>query len=144
VRFILVAGSVKAAIGLAMLMTLPLLGETTEATRTAVFLFESIALVAYVYPSRQLHMRPLGNRVLNAIVLLSIALQPLLVEFAATRRILGLAAIEPRVWGILLGAVLLAWLFADFYCRRLRRTAGLPFDHPAVDEGPGVGKTNAS
>ncbi|MEN8160393.1 MAG: HAD-IC family P-type ATPase, partial [Myxococcota bacterium] len=123
VRFVLVAGSVKAAIGLAMLMALPLLGETSDATRTAVFLFESIALVAYVYPSRQLHMRPLGNRVLNAIVLLSIALQPLLVEFPATRRVLGLVPIEPRVWAIVLGGVALAWLFADFYCRRVRRSA---------------------
>ena len=120
-RFVLVTGSAKAAVGLTLLLTLPLLGESTGATRTAVFLFESIAQLAYVYPSRQLELRPLGNRVLNAIVVLSVLLQPLLVEFPGTRRLLALEPIDLPVWGILLGGVAISFLFAQVYCRRLRR-----------------------
>src|SRR3990172_1628122 len=104
-RFVLVTGSARAAVGLAMLGGLPLLGYSTAATRTAVFLFESIAQLAYVYPSRQLELRPLGNRVLNAIVVLSVLLQPLLVSFSGTRRLLALEPIDLRVWLILLGGV---------------------------------------
>jgi Ca2+-transporting ATPase len=120
-RFVLVTGSAKAAVGLTLLGVLPLLGYSTGATRTAVFLFESIAQLAYVYPSRQLELRPLRNRVLNAIVVLSVLLQPLLVEFPGTRRLLALEPIDLRVWGILLGGVAVSFLFAQVYCRRLRR-----------------------
>jgi Ca2+-transporting ATPase len=122
-RFVLVTGSAKAAVGLSMLLVLPLLGYTTGATRTAVFLFESIAQLAYVYPSRQLELRPLTNRVLNAIVLLSVALQPALVGFPLARRLLGLEAIGAAAWATVLGGVALAWLFAELYGRRLRRAA---------------------
>jgi Ca2+-transporting ATPase len=122
-RFVLVTGSVKAAVGLSMLMALPLLGNSTEATRTAVFLFESIAQLAYVYPSRQLELRPLANRVLNVIVVVSILLQPALVYFSGTRRLLALVPIGVEAWGMLLAGVAVSWLFADFYCRRLRNTS---------------------
>jgi Ca2+-transporting ATPase len=120
-RFVLVTGSAKAAVGLTLLGVLPLLGYSTGATRTAVFLFESIAQLAYVYPSRQLELRPLGNRVLNGIVVLSVLLQPLLVEFPATRRLLALEPIDLPVWGILLGGVGISFLFSTVYCHRLRR-----------------------
>jgi Ca2+-transporting ATPase len=124
-HFVLVTGSAKAALGLTLLMTLPLLGYSAEQTRTAVFLFETIAQLAYVYPSRQLELRPLGNRVLNTIVVLSILLQPALVYFPATRELLALEPISLEAWGLLLGAVGASWLFSDFYCRRMRQR------HPA-------------
>jgi Ca2+-transporting ATPase len=130
-RFVLVTGSAKAAVGLGMLAGLPLLGYSTGATRTAIFLFESIAQLAYVYPSRQLELRPLGNRVLNAIVVLSVLLQPLLVSFPGTRRLLALEPIGLRVWLILLGGVALSWLFADLYCRRVRRAGEAPRESSA-------------
>ena len=120
-RFVLVTGSAKAAVGLAMLGLLPFLGYTTGATRTAVFLFESIAQLAYVYPSRRLDGEPLRNRALNAIVALSVLLQPLLVYFPATRRLLGLEPIDLTAWGVLLAGVAASWLFADRTGRRLRR-----------------------
>jgi Ca2+-transporting ATPase len=119
-RFVLITGSVKATVGLAMLGALPLIGHSTDETRTAVFLFESIAQLAYVYPSRALELRPRGNRVLNVIVVVSALLQPLLVSFPATRRMLALEPIDLQVWAILLGGVLISWLFAEVYCRRVR------------------------
>jgi Ca2+-transporting ATPase len=106
-------------------MTLPVLGYSAEATRTAVFLFETIAQLAYVYPSRQLELRPLGNRVLNTIVVLSILLQPALVYLPATRELLALEPITLEAWAVLLAAVGASWLFSDFYCRRMRQR------HPA-------------
>ena len=120
-HFVLVTGSAKAAVGLTLLMVLPLLGHSAEATRTAVFLFETIAQLAYVYPSRQIELRPLRNRVLNTIVVLSILLQPALVYFPATRQLLALEPIALSVWAVLLGGVVFSWLFSDLYCRRIRR-----------------------
>jgi Ca2+-transporting ATPase len=120
-RFVLVTGSAKASLGLGMLVVLPVLGFTTLATRTAVFLYETLAQLAYAYPSRQLEERPHGNRVLNAIVALSAALQPLLVYLPGARRLLGLEPVEPVVWAWVVGGVAIAWLFAEVYCRRMRR-----------------------
>ncbi len=119
-RFVLVTGSFKASLGLLMLLLLPGFGFTTLETRTAVFLYETLAQLAYVYPSRQLHMAPLGNRVLNVIVVLSALLQPALVYVPATRRLLGLESIEPFAWLTIVAGVVCSWLFSDLYCRRLR------------------------
>jgi Ca2+-transporting ATPase len=121
-RFVLVTGSAKAAVGLTLLGLLPVLGTSIGATRTAVFLFETIAQLAYVYPARRLELPPLTNRVLNVIVVLSIALQPLLVTFPGTRQLLALEPIGLDVWAILLAGVVFSWLFAEGYCRRLART----------------------
>jgi Ca2+-transporting ATPase len=123
-RFVLVTGSAKAALGLSMLVVLPLVGFTTLATRTVVFLYETLAQLAYAYPSRQLEVAPLRNRVLNAIVLLSVMLQPMLVYSPGARRLLGLEQIDPLTWGWVVGGVVAAWLFADLYSRHMRR--GVP------------------
>jgi len=120
-RFVLVTGSLKAAVGLSMLVALPALGFTTLETRTVVFLFETLAQLAYVYPSRQLELRPLGNRVLNVIVVASALLQPALVHVPFTRRLLGLEPLQPMAWVIVLAGVVVSWLFAEFYSRRTRR-----------------------
>jgi Ca2+-transporting ATPase len=120
-RFVLVTGSAKAALGLSMLVVLPVIGFTTLATRTALFLYETLAQLAYAYPSRQLEVSPLRNRVLNVIVLLSALLQPMLVYQPGARLLLGLERIEPLEWGWVVGGVAVAWLFADIYSRRMRR-----------------------
>jgi Ca2+-transporting ATPase len=122
-RFVLVTGSAKAALGLGMLVALPIVGFTTLATRTAVFLYETLAQLAYAYPSRQLEELPLRNRVLNLIVVLSALLQPMLVYLPGARRLLGLERIEPLAWCWVVGGVAAAWLFADVYSRRMRRAA---------------------
>jgi len=120
-RFVLVTGSFKASLGLLMLLLLPTFGFSTLETRTSVFLYETLAQLAYVYPSRQLHLPPLGNRVLNVIVVLSALLQPALVYVPATRSLLGLESIPPFAWATLVGGVVCSWLFSDLYCRRMRR-----------------------
>jgi Ca2+-transporting ATPase len=119
-RFVLISGAVKAGIGLCMLLVLPFLGYGTDATRTAVFLFETLAPLAFVYPSRQLAARPLRNRILNVIVVVSALVQPLLVYLPGPRRLLGLERLGAQEWGVVVAAILLAWLFAEVYTRRLR------------------------
>jgi len=119
-RFVLVTGSFKASLGLLMLLLLPTFGLSTMETRTSVFLYETLAQLAYVYPSRQLHEAPQRNRVLNAIVVLSALLQPALVYVPATRHMLGLESIEPLAWAAVFGGVALSWLFSESYCRRVR------------------------
>jgi Ca2+-transporting ATPase len=120
-RFVIVTGSFKASLGLLMLLLLPTFGFSTMETRTSVFLYETLAQLAYVYPSRQLHQPPQRNRVLNVIVVLSALLQPALVYVPATRRMLGLESIEPSAWATIVAGVLLSWLFSHFYCRWVRR-----------------------
>jgi Ca2+-transporting ATPase len=120
-RFVLVTGSFKASLGLLMLLLLPGFGLSVVETRTSVFLYETLAQLAYVYPSRQLQLAPLSNRVLNGIVVLSALLQPVLVYVPATRGLLGLETLPPFAWGTLLAAAACSWLFAELYCRRMRR-----------------------
>lgn len=123
VRFVLITGGVKAATGLALLAGLPLLGLGAVAARTAVFLYETLAQLAFVYPSRALVARPLPNHVLNAIVLVSVLLQPAVMFMPGMRRMLGIEWLDPLVWAAVAGGVLLSWLFADIYTRRTRRRA---------------------
>ena len=58
---------------------------------------------------------------LNAIVLVSVLLQPAIVFLPGMRRMLGIEWLEPFVWAAVAGGVLLSWLFADVYTRRARR-----------------------
>jgi Ca2+-transporting ATPase len=120
IRFVLVTGGVKAAVGLALLTALPLAGLSSIATRTAVFLYETLAQLAFVYPSRALTSQPDPNRALNAIVIASILLQPAIVLLPGMRRMLGLEWIDATTWGWVAGGVFLSWLFAQLYTRRAR------------------------
>ncbi len=122
-RFVLLTGAVKAGVGLGLLAGLPKLGLTAVATRTAVFLYETLAQLAFVYPSRQLTMAPLRNPTLDAIVIGSVLAQPLLLWTPALRRLLGLEWIEPWTWGCIAAGVLASWLAAELYTRRARAPA---------------------
>ncbi len=123
IRFVLVTGGVKAAVGIVMLVALPVLGLTSIATRTAVFLYETLAQLAFVYPSRALSFRPLPNRVLNTIVVVSVLLQPAIVFLPGMRKMLGLEGLALIAWGCVAGGVLFSWLFAEVYTRRARSRA---------------------
>ncbi|MGH0038275.1 MAG: cation-translocating P-type ATPase [Myxococcota bacterium] len=123
IRFVLLTGGVKAAVGITLLLALPLSGLGAVATRTAVFLYEALAQLAFVYPSRALTVRPLRNRVLDLIVLVSVALQPAIVFLPGMRELLGLESIDPVAWGCVVGGVLLSWLCAELYTRHTRARA---------------------
>jgi Ca2+-transporting ATPase len=65
-RFILAAGGLAGSIGLAALLILPRFGFDIVAIQTFVFLYESGAKVASVYPARRLAGRPAPNAALYA------------------------------------------------------------------------------
>jgi P-type Ca2+ transporter type 2C len=93
-RFILISGLLKASLGLGLFFLLPELDYTGEQTRTAVFLYESLAQLAGVYPARLVSTRPLTNRILNWIVVLSVLLQIATITVPGLRAVLGLEAID--------------------------------------------------
>ena len=53
-RFIVISASIKAGVGIGFLVLMPLLGYGLEETRTAVFLYESIMQLPFVYPCRRI------------------------------------------------------------------------------------------
>jgi Ca2+-transporting ATPase len=103
-----------------MLLYLPWLGLSTIATRTGVFLYETLAQLAFVYPSRQLSLTRERNRVLNVIVVASVLVQPVIVYLPGMRRLLDLTSLDLLGWCNVVCCVGVSWLFADLYSRRVR------------------------
>ncbi|MGI9623204.1 MAG: cation transporting ATPase C-terminal domain-containing protein [Acidimicrobiales bacterium] len=99
-RFILGTGILKAALGLGLFFTLPGLDYSGTETRTAVFLYESLAQVAFVYPARALGGRSAPNRVLDAVVAATVVLQVLTVTTPGLRSLLDLAPLDSRAWAL--------------------------------------------
>ena len=94
IRFILSTGTLKAALGLALFFAFPALGYTAAATMTAVFLYESLAQLAFAYPARRIHTTPATNRVLNTIIVASVTLQILTITLPPLRSLLGLVTLD--------------------------------------------------
>ncbi|MEL7209920.1 MAG: cation transporting ATPase C-terminal domain-containing protein, partial [Actinomycetota bacterium] len=89
-------------------------------TRTAVFLYESLAQLAFVYPARHLVARPVRNRVLDGIVVATVLLQVATVAVPGLRTLLGLAPIGPSAY-LLITAALVASSAGAFLSARLTR-----------------------
>ncbi len=105
IRFILITGVLKAALGLVLFFVLPRLDYSGTETRTAVFLYESLAQLAFVYPARLITARPVTNRVLNWIVGLSIAVQLATVTVPGLRTVLGLQTLDAAAHGFVAAAL---------------------------------------
>jgi Ca2+-transporting ATPase len=108
-RFILIIGAFKAAIGLALLGILPLMGHDAATTRSAVFLYEALAQLILVYPARSLTTKPETNKILNYIVGISIAAQILILLIPGTRLILNLEPLGLQAWITVAVAVAVTW-----------------------------------
>jgi len=117
-RFIIVTGVIKALAGVALLVALPQFGYSLDQTRTAVFVFEALAQLAFAYPARRVSVVPLRNIVLHAAVLLGGGLQIATVFVPGLRSLLGLEMIDAPGWLAITGAVLLCWGAAEFIGRR--------------------------
>ena len=105
IRFILVSGVLKAVLGLGLFFLLPELGYSGEETRTVVFLYESLAQLAFVYPARRITARPATNKVLNWIVAISVAIQLATVTIPGLRTVLGLETIDATAIAYLAAAL---------------------------------------
>ena len=84
---------------------LPRLDYSGTETRTAVFLYESLAQLAFVYPARLITARPVRNRVLNWIVAVSIAVQLATVTVPGLRTVLGLETLDGMAFGYVAAAL---------------------------------------
>ncbi|MEP7049520.1 MAG: cation-transporting P-type ATPase, partial [Pseudomonadota bacterium] len=121
-RFIVLAGLFKGVLGITLLITLPVLGYSLVAVQTVIFLYESIAKLVSVYPSRTLFQRPSRNLVLHASIALGISVQILTIIVPALREILRLAPLDARGVFVLIAAVAGTWSIAVAANRLLQRT----------------------
>lgn len=119
--FILGTGVVKAALGLTLLVLLPLYQLAPVAVRSALFIYESLAQLLFAQPSRRATSQPLANPVLILILLASAALQILTVTLEPLRTVLGLTPLPWVAWGYVGAALLVSWAFAMGLVAWLRR-----------------------
>ena len=119
VRFIVVTGLAKAFAGITLFVLLPYLGYAILETRTAVFLYESIAEVAFAYPSRRLTLNPQRNTFLHIAVLGGMAVQVLTVLLEPLRALLGLVPLDLTVSSIIAAGVAGSWAVAELVGRWL-------------------------
>ncbi|MFN3653687.1 MAG: cation-translocating P-type ATPase [Armatimonadota bacterium] len=124
-RFVLTTGVMKGLVGLALLLLMPRLGLNIAATITVVFLYESIAQLVFVYPSRHVTVQPQPNLVLHAIVAASILLQILTAILPPLRQMLGLVPIGVTGAVSVAIGVLLTWGAAELLTQ-LQWKAGSP------------------
>ena len=113
-RFIVLSGAVKAGVAFTILGLLPgVFGQSLAVTATATFLFISAGQVLFAYPSRHTDARPRANRVLLTAVVVSLAVQPLLVAVPAFRSAFGTVALPPFVWAVVAAAIVVSWGLAE-------------------------------
>ena len=111
-RFIVVSGAIKAGVGVAFLTVMPLVGHGLEETRTAVFLYESVMQLAFVYPCRRISVRPLTNVWVHWAVGLGVIAQVLTVLLPPLRTMLGIVPLSVNVFSAVMMAIALTWLAA--------------------------------
>ena len=95
-RFVLLDGGIKGAVGLALLLIMPRFGCSVAATGTSVFLYELAAKLLSAYPARKLGGSPARNRWLHCAVFVGVALGLACVSFAPIRQVLGLSLLGVR------------------------------------------------
>jgi Ca2+-transporting ATPase len=123
-RFVLFAGGGMATLAGALLLGLPELGASIEATRTAVFVYAGLAQLALAYPARRLEARPLPNRWLHLAILASVALQLACVALPGMRAALDLVPLARTEWALVALALGLTWAGAEATLRLARRGRG--------------------
>ena len=121
IRFILTTGFLKAGMGLLLFFSLPALGFLGSTTQTAVFLYESIAQLAFVYPARRISSRSLPNRTLNVIIIASLALQILTITVPGLRTMLRLVPLDPPVLALVAVALTITVAGAEIWSRHAIR-----------------------
>ena len=117
-RFIFVTGVLKATLGLALFFGLPALDYTGTEARSAVFLYESLAQLAFVYPARRITARPVTNRILNWIVAITVVVQIGTITVPALRAVLGLHPLDPSALTLVTAALLVSVVGANYSARQ--------------------------
>ena len=123
VRFVVGAGTMKAALALSVLGLVPRLGYDLEVARATAFHFMAVGQLLLTYPSRHTWTRALQNPYLHAAVLVGIGVQVTAATLPLTAALLGHAAIPVELWGLVLAGALLAWAMAEAIARLAWRRA---------------------
>ena len=121
-RFIIVSGILKAALGLGLFFLLPELDYSGEETRTVVFLYESLAQLAFVYPARRITTKPVTNTILNWIVAISVLVQIATITIPGLRTVLGLETIDTTAVAFLAAALAVSVAGASLLARSTTET----------------------
>jgi len=121
VRFVLTTGLLKAGVGIVLFFSLPVLGFSGGTTQTAVFLYESLAQLAFVYPARRITSASLPNKTLNIIIVASVALQLLTITVPGLRTMLGLVPLDGVVLGLVAVALGITVIGEEIWSRRAIR-----------------------
>jgi len=122
VRFVLLDGVVKGAVGLGLLLLLPQLESSIAATGTGVFLYELAAKLLSAYPARKLGGRPAANPWLHAAVFVGVGLGLACVSFAPFRMVLGLVPLRPRELFVIGLALAFTWTTGELAAALARRS----------------------
>lgn len=133
IRFILMTGAFKGALGIALLTVLPAFGVGLLVTQTIVFLYESVGKLVSVYPSRLVVDERPKNWLLHVSVIGGVALQVATVLVPGLRRFLGLASLDAAGGSLVVIAVFVTWAMAALSRRMVARRKS----SPAV-RGPGA------
>ena len=118
VHFILFAGLLKGGIGVFLFFLLPVMGYSGSSTQTSLFLFESLAQLAFVYPSRRIMASTTSNHILNVIIIASVILQVLTITLPGLRTMLGLVPLDGLSLGIVGICLLVTIVGAEIWSRR--------------------------
>jgi Ca2+-transporting ATPase len=113
VRFIVAAGTMKAALALGLLGLVPRLGYSLGVARAVAFHFMAIGQLLLTYPSRHTWTHPLRNVYLHAAVAAGVVIQLAAAWLPFTANLLGGADIPIELWGLVFGGALLAWGLAE-------------------------------
>ncbi|HKO50115.1 MAG TPA: cation-translocating P-type ATPase, partial [Polyangiaceae bacterium] len=132
-RFVLLDGFVKGALGLGLLLAMPQLGSSIAATATSVFLYEAVAKLLSAYPARKLGARPAQNAWLHGSVLVGVLLGLVCIWFVPVRDVLGLVPLSARELLFVCGLLLVTWGTGELAASVARRTnrGDLPAATPA-------------
>ena len=123
--FIFATGAFKGALGIVLLIALPLVGYGAVATRTMLFLYESVGKLVSVYPARWVARRRRINFALHGAVAFGVLVQVLTIVIPGLRTFLGLEVIDTRLVLVLAVAVFATWAAAAL-ARSSRRPAAPP------------------
>ena len=121
-RFIAGVGSFEALIGGVLLYFMPRFGYSMLATRTGLFLFESVVQFFVAYPARKITSTPSSNLALHIAVAGGVLLQLAAISFAPLRALLGLETLDLSALAAIAGAVLVTWFAAELFIYYERRT----------------------
>lgn len=115
VRFIVLSGTMKALVALAMLGALPwLFAQPVDVTRTATFLFMAAGQLLFAYPARHTDLQPLPNPLVHAAVGAGLVAQALVVWVPLMMVAFATVLLPPIVWLWVGVSVVLAWGGAEF------------------------------